>query len=280
MKNVTPLAGLGLLGAALSLPAAGQDAPPADVNTGALTFSLGADITTNYIFRGYEQEDSGLILQPYAEVGAPIGDTGVDFYAGVWNSIHSEQTLADGNGAKDFYETDLYVGVAFAVAEKFGIDISYVGYFYPNGAFNDIHELDIAVSYDDSDDLGDFALSPYVLLAIEFDDANGSEDTYIEFGGELSLDAFVPTSEDFDVSLSVPFALGLGVDNYYPDNDLFGYFSVGVFGSIPLEFIPSEYGAWEAHAGLTGYFFNDGAGLTDSDEDFQLVASIGIGLEY
>ncbi len=279
MKKLAPLTGFACLGAALTLPAAAQDAPP-DVNTGALTFSLGADITTNYIFRGYEQEDSGLILQPYAEVGAPIGDTGIDFYAGVWNSIHSEQTLADGNGAKDFYETDLYVGVAFDIAEKFGFDISYVGYFYPNGAFNDIHELDIAFSYDDSDDLGDFALSPYVLLAIEFDDANGSEDTYIELGGKLSLDPFIPTSEDYDVSLSVPFAVGLGVDNYYPDNDFFGYASVGILAGIPLDFIPSDYGTWEAHAGLTAYFFNDGEGLNDGGDDFQLVASIGVGLEY
>jgi hypothetical protein len=159
------------------------------------------------------------------------------------------------------------------------LDVSYVGYFYPNGNFDDIHELDIAISYDDSDDLGDWSVSPYALVAIELKDDNGSEDVYLELGGELSLDNIVP-SEDLPVSLSVPFAIGLSLDDYYGDED-FGFLSVGVMAGMPLDFIPSDLGVWEAYAGVTGYWLNDDvAGLTDGDDDYEIVLSAGFGLEY
>ena len=41
------------------------EAAPEDPNTGALTVSGGVDWTTAYFFRGYNQEDTGLIVQPY-----------------------------------------------------------------------------------------------------------------------------------------------------------------------------------------------------------------------
>ena len=42
------------------------DDPPDPLNQGRLSFSLGADITSEYFFRGYLQEDQGLIFQPWA----------------------------------------------------------------------------------------------------------------------------------------------------------------------------------------------------------------------
>src|SRR5262245_31103950 len=74
-------------------------AEPSDPNTGALTLSGGVDWTTAYFFRGYNQEDTGLILQPYATITANLYDSDafdVNAYIGTWNSFQSAQTLASG----------------------------------------------------------------------------------------------------------------------------------------------------------------------------------------
>src|SRR5688572_22874536 len=44
--------------------------PPSDPNTGGLTLTGGVDWTTAYFFRGYNQEDTGLIFQPWVTITA------------------------------------------------------------------------------------------------------------------------------------------------------------------------------------------------------------------
>lgn len=277
------LAGLCLVGGAavLGVSAQAQDAPP-QINNGALTWSLGADAVSTYMFRGYEQEDGGLILQPWVEVGTPLGDSGLDLTVGTWNSLHSKQTGESGNGPGAWYESDIYVGVGYAM-DQFTFSGTFTGYYSPNNAFRDIEEIAFGVSFDDSDYLGEWAVNPYALLAIETRDAGGSEDIYLELGGELGT-PFVAQENMGDISLSFPFALGLSIDDYYQDagggNELFGYLSVGAAASMPLNFLPAEYGTWSASAGVDLIYVNDDAGLLDNNDDYALVLSVGIGMEY
>lgn len=285
MTKESKLAGLclvgGLAAAALTTSSVAQDAPPA-VNTGQLTFSAGADVVSTYVFRGIEQEDSGLIIQPWVEVGAPLGDTGLDLTIGTWQSIHSEGTGAAGNGPSRWYESDLYAGLGYSINDQFNVSATFTGFYSPSGAFADIEEIAFGVDYDDSEIFGDYAFSPYALIAFETRDAGGSEDIYLELGGAFS--AFFIESEDLPVELSFPFALGFSIDDYYTDdtgdNEAFGYLRIGAAASMPLDFIPADYGVWSASAGVDLYFVNDDANLLDDGDDFELVGLLGVSLEY
>ncbi|MEO0514494.1 MAG: TorF family putative porin [Planctomycetota bacterium] len=285
MTKESKLTGLclvgGLAAAALTTSSIAQDAPPA-VNNGLLTFGVGADVVSTYMFRGIEQEDSGLIIQPWVEVGAPLGDTGLDLTVGTWQSIHSAGTGATGTGASRWYESDLYAGLGYTINDQFAVSATFTGFYSPNGAFADIEEIAFGVEYDDSEIFGDYAFAPYALLAIETRDAGGSEDVYLELGGAFS--AFFIESEDLPVELSFPFALGLSIDDYYTDgggdNEFFGFLKVGAAASMPLDFIPADYGVWTASAGLDLYLVNDDAGLLDSGDDFEIAALVGVSMEY
>ena len=283
-----------LAASALTTNAAAQEDAPG-VNNGAVSFALGADLPTKYIFRGYELEEDGFILQPYAEVSFAVAE-GYDFYMGTWASIHSRQTgaasFSDGTSTAEnndiIFETDYYAGLSISVFDPISLDISYVSYNYPNGGLGDYQEIDIAVAYDDTDLWGgDFTLSPYALIAFEFatEDVFGDDDNiYLELGAETGFNVY--QSEDYPIDLTVPVTVGLSLDEFYVDddgdNEFFGYISIGANFGMPLTFIPSEYGAWSAGAGLTFYILNDNAaGLDDgSNENFNLVATLGIAMEY
>ncbi len=266
------------------LPAVAQEEAPS-INNGAVSFSAGFDIPTAYVFRGYEIEDTGLILQPYVEASFAVAED-VDVYVGLWNSIHENETAAAAGDSNDeWFEADLYAGVSLGMFDPFSIDISYIHYLYPSNTFGDYKEIDIAVGFDDSD-LWDYAMSPYALIAFEFDTtATGDDDNiYLELGGEWAFS--LVESEDYPIDLTVPVAIGLSLDEYYVDStgddEFFGFVSIGANLGMPLTFIPSEFGSWSAGAGLTLYILNDDvAGLDDGDNDeWNLVGTLGVAMEY
>ena len=294
--KVTHVMCAGLAAFGLATSAFAQEGADMSPNQGALSFSAGADVVTTYVFRGIEQEDSGFIIQPYLEIGTNIfenEDYSLDLTLGNWNSLHSEETGATtGTSPEWWYEADLYAFLSLSAFEDWTFDVGYVGYFSPADAFADIHEVDLSVAYDDSklweEYAGiDFALNPYFLVAIEFDDRGGSDDTYGEFGVEPAFT--LVESEDYPIDLSIPVTLGLSLDDYYTDstgdNETFGYVSIGAMFSTELPFIPAEYGAWSASAGVTYYYLNEDAMLNDpmtatDGEDYNVVGSIGVSMDY
>ncbi|BAM02446.1 TorF family putative porin [Phycisphaera mikurensis] len=254
-----------------------------DINNGAISWTLGSDIVSKYVFRGYEIQEDGIIVQPYAEFTAGIAD-GIDVYAGIWNSTGTE---TNGDNNEHWLEADIYAGVSIGEAvlgAPIAIDVSYVNYTSPNDTFGQYEELDFFVGYDDSDN--PISVAPYALLAIEFDtEAAGDDDNiYLELGGEFEMQ--VVDNAQYPVGLTVPVKLGLSLDEYYVDdegdNEFFGYLSVGANVGVPLSFIPREYGQWSAAAGLTLFLLNDNAvGLDDGEnENFNIVGSVGFALEY
>jgi len=264
-------------------PAYAQDGP----NTGKVSLSLGADIASQYYFRGILQEDSGLIFQPYVDVGFNVFEgegtiSSVDIYGGGWSSVHSESTLPSSFGGTtgNIFETDYYFGVAATFFEKFTADLSWIAFTFPDNTGGTIQEIDLKVGFDDSEYLGKWALNPYFLLAFEVE---GSHNTYGEVGVEPSFTVY--ESEDYPVTLSVPVSLGFSIDDYYTDatgdEEEFGYASVGVSLSTPLPFIPDDFGSWELSGGLSVLFLNDNIpGFDDNGEDLQPVGTIGVSMTY
>lgn len=293
-KSLLSFGAAALAAAAFVSPISAQEEAPS-INNGAVSFALGADVPTKYIFRGYELEEDGLIVQPYAEASFAIAD-GIDLYIGTWNSIHSDDDSAlpiqgaDGETTEiqeNWFESDFYAGISLGMFDPISIDISYVHYLYPNGNFGDYKEIDVAVAYDDSELWGgDFTISPYALIAFEFDtdDSFGDDDNiYLELGGETGISLFEST--DFPIDLTIPVTIGLSLDEFYVDeggdNEFFGFVSVGANVGMPLDFIPSQFGTWSAGAGLTLFILNDNANLDDGDnEEFNIVGTVGIAMEY
>ncbi|MEM7576748.1 MAG: TorF family putative porin [Planctomycetota bacterium] len=271
------------LGVAAFSASAQEEAP--GLNNGAVSFAIGVDVPTKYIFRGFEIEENGLILQPYAEASFAIAE-GVDFYIGTWNSIHENETGTTAASSNDeWFESDLYAGVSLGLFDPISLDVSYVHYLYPSNTFGDYKEINLAIGYDDSEVLGEYAVSPYALLAFEFDTTSAGDDDniYLELGGEWGMS--LVESEDYPIDLTIPVAIGLSLDEFYVDaggdNEFFGFVSIGANLGMPLTFIPSEFGSWSAGAGLTLFILNDDAGLDDGDnDDFNLVGTLGIAMEY
>ncbi len=255
-------------------------------NTGALEFSGGFDVASAYYFRGYLQENAGLIFQPYLGVAFTVvesDDFTLKALLGTWNSIHSESTLSDGSGAGSWFENDITIELPISFG-KFTVTPLYYLYQYPNGAFETIQEVGITLGYDDTDMIAEgFALKPYIGIYYEFDDGNGSEDSYAEVGFGPSWTP--PQVGGYDIpALTFPFALGLSLSDYYldseGDDETFGYVSVGVTTSIPLP-VPEQWGAWSVNlAGYYQYLIADSAEAANNDSEHVFYGTIGMSFVY
>lgn len=286
-SKLTQLFSTAALLAAVTAPVAAQEEADSGVfGVEGLEASVSLDVVSQYIFRGYELADEGLIFQPGASLSLGLTDTedfSVGVYVGAWESIHSVPGAGASDSPKSWFESDLYGGVTFE-AGYFNVDLGYVGYFYPSDVFSEIHELVLTVGFDDSEFLGEYAVSPYIKYAQEIENDNGDENAYLEVGGELGFDL----QEKFDLPFSValPFAAGFSIETYYLDangaEEFFGFASLGAIGTISMsELIGTEdhIGGWDLYGGVTLYLLNaEAAGLKDStdNDSFNIVGSIGL----
>jgi hypothetical protein len=278
------------LAAALACPSMsfGADAEPEGPNKGKITFAGGLDWTSAYFFRGYNQEDGGLIVQPYLELNTTLHKSdklSINGTVGIWNSVHSKQTFSD-DGNSAWYESDIYGRVDFGLQGGWTLSGIYTLYTYPNGAFNSIQEFGVKAGWDDAPltekKLG-FALKPYAAVFFELDDGNGSEDVYLELGISPTVYSF-NLNASTPVSLTVPVLLGLSLDDFYVDNDgdneLFGYGSIGLAAQMPLP-IPSDYGSWSLKASVTYLqLFADSVEIVNNGESNQFIGTVGVSFTY
>lgn len=284
-----------LIGAAafVATPVNAQEEGP---NTGKVSFTSGFDITTAYWFRGMAQENQGFIIQPWLDMTVDIfecEDWSVAATVGTWNSVHSDSP------SEDWYEADFYGGLSFGLPMGFSFDVSYINLYSPTNGTIFAEEFDFTLGYDDSAvwesaGLEGFALSPYVLIAVEIDggsDAGVDEGVYLELGIEPSFE--VLPSETMPITLSLPVNAGFSLDNYYESgpggaDSGFGFLDVGLVASTPLTFIPSDYGSWSLSAGVHMIYIEGSvqtiagpAGFNvTGGEDVEVYGTVGISMEY
>lgn len=259
-----------------------------DPNTGAVTFGLDTAITTAYFFRGANQEDGGLIIQPnlYASFGAvDTDDVDVSLKVGTWNSFHSQQTAS----TNVWYESDLYALATVTLSNGFSFNVGYTAYFYPGGAFSTIQELGVSTVYDYTKLLPESVkgLGGNIELGVyhEVDDGNGSEDTYGEIivRPSYSVDAEVPGLGK--PTITFPIKLGVSLNDYFLESDggnsFFGYLSASAVATVPLSSIPAKYGSWTLSAGVEYlHLFADSLDLANNDEDNQFIGTVGLSIAY
>jgi hypothetical protein len=246
----------------------------------------GVDLTTAYFFRGYNQEDQGVIVQPYfnSTSSSRQRENPITGYIGTWNSFHSEKTSATTAQFEPWYESDLYgrrSTSAWAAGSRSGG--IYTMYTYPNGAFDTIEEVGVKLGFDDTDKFGlPFALKPYVGVYFETTDKNGTEDTYLEFGIAPTVYTYNKDS-DHAIALSVPVTVGASLDDYYFDDDgddtFLGYVSVGLAGSMPIAVWPVR--RWSLNGSVTWMqLIADGLQTANHDDDYEIIGKIGVSFTY
>jgi hypothetical protein len=272
-----------------SSPAWAQDAPKVDPNPGAVTITGSIDFLNQYMFRGLQQNNTGLVTWPAFDLGiaAYSGDgglKGVGINFGTWNSLHSGNTGSDGPSGKMWYESDFYATLGFGFGKGTSFSTTYTAYNSPNSGFTTVKEISFKFAVDDSGYLGKGAVKPYVVLAQEFgtDIATGQADggenagTYMEIG---IAPGYYGISR---ASIAFPIKLGFSLNDYYEldgvDNK-FGFFSVAGIVTVPLG-ATSNFGSWNVHGGVeyqalgtTTEFYNNG-------ESNQVIGSFGIGFSY
>ena len=294
---------LGALGSAATTALA-QEARPADQNatnaaasaTAApaqpaeepsikrVTTAAGFDFATAYMFRGIYQEDSGVIVPPFVDVGVLLYQgsgtlTSVTANGGIWNSLHSGPSGNSGRG-NPWYEADYYGSVTFAFG-RWKPGALYTSYTSPNDAFNTVHEIAAVLAYDDSS--SPFPLSPKATLAFEMKgqaDGGENEGTYLELG--IRPVVKIIDAARYPVSLAVPVKLGLSVKDYYEGpagSDRFGYFDTGLIASVPLAFMPSKT-AWEVHGGVDFLWLGDNLRLLNRSDRVKPVGILGLSVTY
>ena len=266
----------------------------AGTNEGRFSLSAGVDITTDYYFRGIIQETEDSIIQPYGEIGVTLyeGPSGaglgsISASMGIWNSFHGGDTGADGSGTTDpkfWYESDLYAGIAVGFASRFELGVTYTLYTSPNGSFNDVGEWSIGLSFDDSDFLGPFALSPSVTLAFEVDGTafGPDEGTYLQLGIEPGFD--LVQNAPISIGVALPMTMGFSIEDYYEDadgdNSGFGYFDAGVAINLGFGQIPKDFGEWGVTIAGHFLFLGDNLEEANNGDSFEAIGTIGLSMSY
>jgi hypothetical protein len=269
-----------LLSAATVSPARAQGS--ADPNPGALTLTGGFDFANAYFFRGIFQDDTGVVMWPYADLGFALhsGDgllKSVTVNIGTWNSLHTGDTGSNGPSGKLWYESDFYTGASVGFGST-TVGVAYTAYTSPNQAFGTVKELSFKVGVDDSGLLGKWSVKPYALLAQELDgqaDGGANEGTYLELGigPGRSLSKFAVT---------VPVKVGLSLNDYYEGisgDETFGFLSVAGVVTVPFTSAPGRFGSWNIHGGVEFLMLGDRNEAVFGDSS-HVIGSVGIGLSY
>lgn len=286
---------LSLLLASATL-AQGQDTPAGSTARGA----FGIDFTTQYFFRGLQQENQGIIAQPWFDLGYALVDGDeqlrrLDLTFGLWNSLHDGPTGGTGG---IWYESDFHVDLAAGLGERLALATRYTAATSPNAFFDPVRnrgfgttveELSFTASYDDRALLQDRVangLQPHVKVAFELD---GQRDNGNDRGiyGEIGVAPAFALGESgaFDLTLAVPLTFGFSLTDYYEDqsggrDEFFGYFDLGAVLSTPLAFLPTRLGPWQGQAALHWIVLGDNLEERNDGDSSELILSFGMSTRF
>lgn len=278
---------LGLLQAA-SCAAVAQDAADAGLRWRMPTGELEIAVADKYIYNGYIIQDQGPIVQPYLEVAEEFyrGDRWLTSAAARFSFFSSLQSRQDGvtNAAAPgrwLYEVQIETGLELELAKQFTISLSLLRFKSPVDFYQPSNALQLTLSWNDEDIEGWFALNPHVtwLASMPFGwNAEDGDGNYFEIG--IAPSAVLGSDSRYPITLTFPINAGFGDETYYP-GDAFGYASIGVSASVPLAFLPKDFGEW--NFGVTGayyYFGRAPAELSNDGKRNQTLFSATLGTEF
>lgn len=265
--------------------AAPEPAPAPDI----VHFLMDVTAKTHYLTpRGLVVENEGSSIQVLTLVivdvyqGKPEDVVNrVSVVGGMWNNF-----LDTAPGGQAWNEIDPIISVEVQMWKNWIFSITYVPFVSPPDLFDTEHNLEFKIAYDDTDLLGDFALHPYVKPFWNF-----SGDSVVVLGDTPSWDFEIGIAPSFtfmkDTSLPVtvtfPIFMTLGDSKFFGGGEGgIGTYSAGIEVSIPLTFIPKEWGFWKLHAGVQYFHIENeslqtaGNILSGTENQDQYVGSLGV----
>lgn len=256
--------------------------------------TLGVEYVSAYYSRGYRQEDHGFIAQPSGSLALDLfeeGEFSMVADLALFSSFHDNPGAATSNDrvTKHWFEQDIGGGLTFKY-DKHALRAAYVTYTGPSGALTTIDEVDLTYSFDDSELLGEWALSPTATLVIETTDA-GSDGTTTGHGLYLEL-GIAPGFELEKIGIDVikgatvkfPILVGLSVSDYYENarnkDQTFGMLDAGAKLFIPLP-LDDSYGKWTLTTGIRLLWLGDAAQTFNRDQrEFEVIGSVGLNVSF
>lgn len=205
----------------------------------------------------------------WADVAIDLEPFTINF--GAWSDINDNAESGLGGSIQ---EVDVYVGISYTI-DRFTLGAKYQEWYY--GA-DEERIVDLSVSFDDSDLIFDgFALNPSFVAHFRVDGNGGQEEesAYV-FGIAPS---FQLTEGDYALTLTIPASVAFFTDEFQGGDSGFGYASVGATLSVPLAFIPVEYGSWSAAANLT-YYFTDEDAIPGNPDDNFLTGMLSVSVSF
>lgn len=255
---------------------------------------LGLGVQSQYFFRGIRQTNSGLIVQPWIELGYDVvdADEGLQdlrVVVGQWNTATNGRAgSAFGNGA--WYESQFYVGLEAKVDDHLHLGTRYTNYTFPNGygivnyQLAPIQELAFYGSFDDKGVFfDDFRLNPNATIAFELKnsrDGGGNEGVYLELGIAPQFD--VGKVGESEVTLTLPAKVGLSLNDYYErqtiggNDEFFGFLQFGAVASMPLNYLPARLGPVRGDVGLHVIVLGDNNQDRNGGDTAELLLTVGM----
>lgn len=268
---------------AMSATASAQE--PADPNPSRITVTGGVDFLNAYAFRGIRQDDTGVTMWPYANLGLLVysGDKGlktVSLKVGTWNSLHSGVAGSDGPSGERWYESDVHATLSLGLAGGVTVGTTYTAYTSPNSMFTAVKEIAVRLAADDRATLGGVGIRPYVLAAFELDTKPGvgQVDGGFDAGKYLEV-GMAPGFTAKAVGIAFPVKVGLSLGGYYElagKDNRFGYASAAGVVTVPLGGTTS-LGAWNVHGGLEYQALGETTKVFNGGDDSKVIGSIGVG---
>lgn len=267
-----------------------EEKPP---NTGRVSLGLGADWASAYYFRGIAGvQNGGSNVQPYAEIGFKLLEdagplTSLVITPGIWNNFQygDEGRLVEPNDPRFWFEADLYARLSATWWEVFSTGVTYTYYTSPNDSFTTYADVGLSFGLNDAKWLGNFALNPSLLFAFETKgEALVSDDNkgiYMGIGLAPGYTFLADSAQPFNVSL--PMTGGFSIKDYYTvngQNQTWGYFSGGPLFTMPLKFVPADFGSWSMRAGVQFLFLNSNLKSVNTGDSFTPIGNIGLTMTY
>jgi hypothetical protein len=238
-------------------------------------FLLQVDVSDHYITpRGLNVENEGVVFQPlllsfwnlYSDKSSFVND--VSLTLGMWSSVHTE---VSGPDPGHWNEWDPIFGLSLGLGDYVKFETNYTAFKSMVDAYPTSHHLELKLKLDDSKWLGAFALNPYVAFwkeldnkaTVVFDPTTSDESYYFTVGINPSVKAG-PVKFEFPTYINI-----VDSEFYQQMDGSDGGSGIAVFGteikaSVPLMFIPQEYGFWTAYAGVKYYHLGN-KGLKDGN---------------
>jgi hypothetical protein len=274
--------------AMVSAQTIGPAQAPFDPNPGKVSLTATYDFTNAYMFRGLRQDDTRVIMFPFAEARIDLHDdddglNDVGLRIGTWNSLNTGAAGAAGPSGKLWYESRFYSAADFTFGPGVTVGAGYTAYPSPNNSFSTVKELQFRVAADDRSAPAGLVLRPHALVAFEFDTAPrlGQADGGLNAGTYLEL-GVAPGISESDFALAFPVKVGLSLDDYYElagTDHKFGYLSLGAIATAPLAQSPT-YGAWDVHGGFEFQSLGDTPEAFNRGDQSKIIGTIGIGFSY